>query len=159
MKLFTIGVYGSTEDSFFNVLKDNGIDTFCDIRQRRGVRGNQYSYVNSNYLQTKLKELDIRYIYEKNLAPTNEIRQKQKDEDKRTGMDKKHRAELGSVFKAEYTKSILDAYDIVDFNNRLIDLGAKNVVFFCVEQFPKACHRSLVVARMARLFDHEVKHL
>lgn len=159
MKLFTIGVYGSTEESFFQSLVDNKIDTFCDIRQRRGVRGSQYAYVNSNYLQARLEKQGIKYVYEKALAPTNEIRQKQKDDDKRTGMDKKHRTELGLVFKSEYTKNILDVFDIDELNHRLELIGANNVVFFCVEQFPKACHRSLVTARMARLYNYEVNHL
>jgi hypothetical protein len=39
MKFYTIGVYGSTEKDFFEKLIENRIDTFCDIRQRRGVRG------------------------------------------------------------------------------------------------------------------------
>ena len=159
MKLFTIGVYGSTEESFFQSLVDNKIDAFCDIRQRRGVRGSQYAYVNSNYLQARLEELGIKYVYEKALAPTNEIRQKQKDDDKRTGMDKKHRTELGLVFKSEYTKNILDVFDIDELNHRLVSLGANNIVFFCVEQFPKACHSSLVTARMSRLYNYEVNHL
>ena len=51
INVFTIGVYGSTENSFFEKLAQSRIDLFCDIRQRRGVRGSQYKYVNSNYLQ------------------------------------------------------------------------------------------------------------
>ena len=39
LALYTIGVYGSTEASFFKKLEQNNIDTFCDIRQRRGVGG------------------------------------------------------------------------------------------------------------------------
>ena len=78
IKIFTIGVYNSTEESYFNKLRDNNIDLFCDIRQRRGVRGSQYKYVNSNYLQAKLQGLGINYKYIKELAPTNEIRQMQK---------------------------------------------------------------------------------
>jgi len=58
MKFYTIGVYNSTEQEYFKKLTDNNIDTFCDIRQRRGVRGSQYSFVNSNRLQAKLNELD-----------------------------------------------------------------------------------------------------
>ena len=54
---FTIGVYNSTESEFFQKLKSNGIDTFCDIRQRRGVRGKKYSFVNSNRLQNRLRDL------------------------------------------------------------------------------------------------------
>ncbi|GHT08753.1 hypothetical protein AGMMS49525_17880 [Bacteroidia bacterium] len=58
MRLYTIGVYGSTEKEFFNKLVENRIDTFCDIRQRRGVRGSEYAFVNNNYLQRKLAALD-----------------------------------------------------------------------------------------------------
>ena len=47
LALYTMGVYGSTEASFFKKLEQNNIDTFCDIRQRRGVRGSKYRYVNS----------------------------------------------------------------------------------------------------------------
>lgn len=97
IKIFTIGVYNSTESSFFKKLISNNIDLFCDIRQRRGVRGAQYKYVNSNYLQDKLKELNIEYEYIKDLAPTNEIRQKQKDVDKHNGESKKQRLVLGNV--------------------------------------------------------------
>ncbi len=46
MKFYTIGVYGSTGNEFFQKLIDNNIDTFCDIRQRRGVRGAKYAFVN-----------------------------------------------------------------------------------------------------------------
>ena len=104
-KIFTIGVYNSTEDSFFTKLKNNNIDLFCDIRQRRGVRGSQYKYVNSNYLQQKLEELGIKYKYIKELAPTNEIRQKQKEVDKYNGENKKQRLVLGSVFTFEYNRN------------------------------------------------------
>lgn len=104
IRIYTIGVYNSTEDSYFKKLQDNNIDLFCDIRQRRGVRGSQYKYVNSNYLQAKLKELGITYRYIKDLAPTNEIRQKQKDADKANGETKKQRTSLGSVFKTEYLR-------------------------------------------------------
>ena len=42
LALYTMGVYGSTEASFFKKLEQNNIDTLCDIRQRRGVRGSKY---------------------------------------------------------------------------------------------------------------------
>ena len=127
MEIYTMGVYGSSEDSFFKLLIDNEIDAFCDIRQRRGVRGSQYSYVNSNYLQEKLSVMNIRYYYEKLLAPTNEIRQKQKDDDKQKHIDKKQRTELGLVFKSEYIKQILDNYDIDALIDRFVKEGVKKV--------------------------------
>ena len=57
MEFYTIGVYNSDKEQFFNKLIENGIDTFCDIRQRRGVRGREYSFVNSNRLQATLHEI------------------------------------------------------------------------------------------------------
>ena len=70
MKIFTIGVYASTELLFFKKLAENKIDTFCDIRQRRGVRGREYAFVNSTYLQQKLKVTGIQYTHILSLAPT-----------------------------------------------------------------------------------------
>jgi uncharacterized protein (DUF488 family) len=98
MEFFTIGVYHSKEDEFFNKLIVTKIDTLCDIRQRRGVRGKEYSFVNSNYLQQRLKELNIRYEYIKELAPTNEVRQYQKDEDKRLKEKKRDRKVASNIF-------------------------------------------------------------
>ena len=69
MRIYTIGVYGSTEEDFFGKLTRSKIDLFCDIRQRRGVRGRQYAFVNSSYLQKKLSGLGIGYLYEKRFAP------------------------------------------------------------------------------------------
>lgn len=159
MVLFTIGVYESTEESFFKTLIDNKIDTFCDIRQRRGVRGSKYSYVNSIYLQNKLAELGIKYRYIKDLAPTNEIRQMQKEADKDNHIDKKSRTELGMVFKLEYTKQILNNYDIDSLISDLQINGAQNVVFFCVEKSASACHRSIVTARIANKYGYKLNHL
>lgn len=104
IKIYTIGVYNSTESSYFRKLQENNIDLFCDIRQRRGVRGSQYKYVNSNYLQAKLQDFGIVYKYIKELAPTNDIRQKQKDVDKANGETKKQRTILGTIFKSEYLR-------------------------------------------------------
>lgn len=149
INVFTIGVYNSTEDVFFDKLTHNNIDLFCDIRQRRGMRGAQYKYVNSTYLQAKLAKLEIPYIHIKSLAPTNQIRQKQKDIDKQNNETKKLRDALGDVFISEYRKQILDIYDIESFIEELQVLGVKNIVFFCVEEHAKACHRSLVAQRFS----------
>ena len=159
IKIYTIGVYNSTEDSFFKKLQDNNIELFCDIRQRRGVRGSQYKYVNSNYLQAKLEELGIKYRYIKELAPTNEIRQKQKDADKLNGETKKQRKELGLVFKSEYIKCILDTFDIERLANELFYCGASNIVFFFFLEFARACHRSLVAKRLSKTLNCEILNL
>lgn len=157
--IFTIGVYNSTEESYFKKLVDNNVDVFCDIRQRRGVRGSQYKYVNSNYLQNKLAEMGIKYIYIKELAPTNEIRQKQKDADKLNNETKKLRTSLGRVFANEYKKQILDKFDLDVLVNELKKAGAQNPVFFCVEEKAEACHRSLVAKALSDKLDVSVINL
>lgn len=159
IKIYTIGVYNSTEESYFRKLIDNNIDLFCDIRQRRGVRGSQYKYVNSNYLQQKLQDLNIEYRYIKELAPTNEIRQKQKDADKANGETKKQRKILGQVFKDEYIKDILNPYNIENLAQELRNSGARNIVFFCVEENACACHRSLVAEKLANILNTNVINL
>lgn len=159
IKIFTIGVYNSTEESYFRKLVENNIDLFCDIRQRRGVRGAQYKYVNSNYLQSKLEGLGIGYQYIKALAPTNEIRQKQKDADAINGETKKQRKILGDVFKTEYECQILDNFNMKAFAKQLQESGVQNIVLFCVEEYASACHRSLVAQKLAEALNTEIVNL
>ena len=156
INFFTIGVYNYTENSFFEKLTKNHIDMFCDIRQRRGVRGSQYRYVNSNYLQAKLRELGINYMYIKELAPTSEIRQKQKDADKLNNETKKQRTTLGDIFVKEYNSQILSIFDMKNLISVLEKAGAKNVVFFCVEEHASACHRSLVAKEISKLYGNDI---
>ena len=158
MKIFTIGVFGSTEQQFFGKLIENNIDTFCDIRQRRGVRGSEYAFVNSNYLQRKLAEMDIRYGHIIELAPTTEIREKQKAVDLANGERKRDRTQLGHTFIREYKKHI-ENYDFDTLISHLDDIGANRVVFFCVEQYASACHRSIVAEELHKRFNFDVIHL
>lgn len=159
IKIFTVGVYGSDEQSYFDKLIDNKIDLFLDIRQRRGVRGSQYRYVNSNYLQAKLKELNIQYVYVKELAPTKEIRQKQKDADIINSETKKQRTVLGPVFAHEYCKQILEPFDMDSLVEKLMNYGCKNVVLFCIEEHAEACHRSLVAKILAEKLNTIITNL
>lgn len=159
MEFFTIGVYNSTEKEFFDKLTKNNIDTFCDIRQRRGVRGAKYSFVNSNRLQQKLNELEIKYGYVPELAPTSEIRGLQKEIDLEKGELKSERHELGKVFVIEYKNKILKNFDFETFIEKLEQVGANRVAFFCVEEFPEACHRSIVTDRLTDKYNYKVTHL
>lgn len=144
MEIFTIGVYNSTEKEFFNKLINNQIDTFCDIRQRRGVRGSKYAFVNSNRLQQRLLDFDIKYGYVQGLAPTSEIRGLQKEIDLEKGELKSQRHELGKVFIIEYKNKILQKFNFEIFFDQLENAGANKIVLFCVEEFAEACHRSIV---------------
>ena len=150
--IYTIGVYGSSEKDFFQKLTDNNIDTFCDIRLRRAVRGAQYAFVNSKRLQDKLEKLSIRYIYETGLTPTTEIKELQEKADEKNKIQRRKREELSDVFKNAYTKKILSHFDIGQFIQNLRDSGAKKIVLFCVEQLATACHRSLVTNKIKELY-------
>ena len=159
MKIYTIGVYGSSEKEFFDKLKESQIDLFCDIRQRRGVRGRQYAFVNSNYLQKKLTEQGIEYLYEKRFAPTKEIREMQWIEDKEVRQTKKTRESLGHVFCCEYERLILDKESTDDLLITFKNKNATNIVLFCLESHPEACHRSLLAQRLHDKYNLEIIHL
>lgn len=157
MEFFTIGVYNSTEKEFFEKLTQNNIDTFCDIRQRRGVRGSKYSFVNSNRLQQRLNDLEIKYGYVPDLAPTTEIRELQKEIDEEKGELKRERQELGEVFVIEYKNRILKNFDFEKFFESLDQIGASKIALFCVEEHPEACHRSIVADKLMNNF--KITHL
>lgn len=159
LEIYTIGVYNSTENVFFDKLTKNDVDLFLDIRQRRGVRGSQYKFVNSSYLQEKLAKLNIQYKHIIELAPTKEIRTAQKEEDIRSGNSKKTRKTLGNTFKRLYISDILDKYNLDNLVKELYDLNVQKVVLFCVEESPYACHRSIVANRLNQQFNLTIKHL
>jgi len=158
MDFFTIGVYNTSEEDYFKKLNDNNIDTFCDIRQRRGVRGAEYAFVNSNRLQNKLNDFDIKYDHIIDLAPTSEIRALQKAADEQIGELKRDRNKLGQVFTLAYKDKILSKFDFDSFIGKLDEVGAKNVVLFCVEEKPEACHRSIVTDKLEKL-GYKITHL
>ena len=158
MEFYTIGVYNSTEQEYFKKLTENSIDTFCDIRQRRGVRGAKYSFVNSNRLQEKLNELDIKYGHVIDLAPTTDIRDLQKEADSQQRELKRDRNKLGKVFTIAYKDRILSNFDFDSFVDKLDEVGANRVVLFCVEEKPEACHRSIVTNKLEKL-GYKITHL
>lgn len=158
LKVKTIGVYGSTEESFFNSLVKANVDTFCDVRLRRGVRGAKYAYVNSNRLQSKLKQIGIRYIHLKQLAPTLEMRNAQKRQDRILNVAKSARTDLGEEFKKQYNEKVLGPLNCEAFR-KMVRPESKVICLFCVEKFPEACHRSLVSSFLSNECDFEVEHL
>ena len=156
--LVTIGVYGSDEAGFFTALQQAGVDTLVDIRSRRGVRGAEYAFANSQRLQARLAELGIRYLHRPDLAPSPETRGQQYAADKTSKTAKRQRTVLDPAFAAAYRQERLAGFDSRQF---LADLGpqARVVALFCVERQPAACHRSLLATRLQRDLGVEVRHL
>lgn len=159
MEFYTIGVYNSSEKEFFEKLTQNNIDTFCDIRQRRGVRGEKYSFVNSNRLQQRLYDLEIKYGYVPDLAPTTEIRELQKEIDENQGVLKRERQELGKIFIIEYKNRILKNFNFEKFIESLDQIGASKIALFCVEEHHEACHRSIVAEKLMNNFKYKITNL
>lgn len=154
-RIVTIGVYGFSEEQFFGALREAGVDTFCDIRARRGLRGSIYAFANSAYLQKRLDELGIRYLHMKELAPGEEVRVAQAQADKAQGVAKRQRVGLSDAFVRAYERAGLADFDAENFLEQ-VGPGAKVVCLFCVEGQPEACHRSLVARRLKQALGLEV---
>lgn len=155
--VYTIGVYGATENTFFEALTKADISDFCDIRARRGMRGSTYAFVNKTRLIERLDAMGIRYHHFRELAPTKEIREAQKHADAIAGKKKRDRTRLGTTFEQRFEEEIL-----IDFHPEAF---AKNfppdarVCLFCVEAEPEACHRSLVAKRLSKDLNLKIVHL
>lgn len=142
----TIGVYGSTVESFLSRLRSHQVRSLVDVRQRRAVRGSQYSWANSRRLQECLRQAGIGYLHCRELAPTTELRQLQYEDDRRRGVGKRNRAELAQEYRARYTSEILDRADLAAFVAALPDNAVSALL--CVEADAAACHRSLIAERL-----------
>jgi len=157
-RIVTLGVYGFDEPRFFAALREAGVDLFCDVRLRRGVRGREYAFVNSRRLQARLAELGIRYMHFRDLAPSRALRQRQAAADKQSHVGKRQRVVLSSEFVAGYHEECLNTFSSAEFRSRLSP-EPKVLALFCVEREPAACHRSLLAARLEKDWRLPVVHV
>lgn len=165
-KIYTIGVYGTDERSFYRALSMRNVGIFVDIRARRGMRNPRYKYVNSNYLQAKLRDLNIPYAYIPQLAPTPEMRQMQQAADKVANIRKSDRTDLCAAYK----KAFINRLQFAGYTLEKLLIQAKqsaglpreqeihSLSLFCVEREPNACHRSLVATEMEK-FGARIFHI
>jgi uncharacterized protein (DUF488 family) len=153
----TIGVYGFALEPFLARLREANVGLLADVRQRRGVRGSEYTWANSRRLQAALAAAGIGYRHHPELAPTTELRQLQYREDDRQGVGKRSRSELAPEYRERYIREILDPVDLAPLVDSLSDDRA--AALFCVERDPEACHRSLIAERLAERFGVSVVHL
>ncbi len=156
-RIATIGVYEWDADRFVEALDEANVSRLLDIRQRRGVRGSQYTWANAQRLQRLLGGAGIAYEHHPELAPTTELRQLQYAEDDRLGVGKRSRERLAPAYVRRYTEEVLDIVPLEPFVRRLPVQGIG--VLLCVEATAAACHRSLVAARLAEQFGFDVVHV
>jgi uncharacterized protein (DUF488 family) len=153
-EIATIGVYGADLESFLGALRDAKVDLVLDVRQRRGVRGAEYAWANARRLEASLREAGIVYQHLPELAPTTSMREAQYEADAARGEGKRSRTVLAPVYVERYTEEVLEPADL-DPLVRFI--GRSTAALLCVERDAAACHRSLIVARLAR--DHGARIL
>ncbi|HET8822144.1 MAG TPA: DUF488 domain-containing protein [Thermoleophilaceae bacterium] len=157
LQVATIGVYGFSRESFLHALRAADVRVLLDVRQRRGVRGSEYAWANSQRLQAALADAGVAYDHRPELAPTTELRQLQYAEDDRQGVGKRSRGELAPDYRRRYIAEILDQANLDAVVAALPRAGAG--ALFCVERDPEACHRSLVAERLAAEHGASVTHL
>jgi uncharacterized protein (DUF488 family) len=153
----TIGVYLSSLDEFLGKLRRHRVVMVVDVRQRRGVRGRGYAWANSRRLQAALKKAGVKYRHVLELAPTTELRQLQYREDDLLKVGKRSRVSLAEAYRRGYLRQILDRVDLTAFLESLPDDSVS--ALFCVEHDARACHRSLIAARLHERFGVPVLDL
>ncbi len=179
-ELFTIGVYGYSEDAFFDELLSYKIDLFIDIRARRKMsRWSNYGFVNKTALIEKLNEIGIEYVHLKDLAPTDEIRALQHQADEKAKVRKRDRTELSKAYIGAYRRDILKnrkqkeeeklrVLELLGTERKIAGYTSslpQRMVLFCVEGNAKACHRSLAYTVFRKALKKQgyevrpVKHL
>ena len=142
----TVGVYKSSLDDFLDKLRRNRVSMVVDVRQRRGVRGREYAWANSLRLQAALKQAGLQYRHVPELAPTTELRQLQYREDDRLKVGKRSRVELAEEYRRRYLHEVLDQVELGILLESLPDDAT--FALLCVERDVRACHRSLIAARL-----------
>lgn len=155
-RIATIGVYGFDAETFLDALREAGVGIVLDVRQRRGVRGHEYAWANSQRAQAELAEAEIGYEHRKELAPTTAMREAQYRADAAEGEGKRNRTHLSPEFERLYTEQVLAPADL----GPIAELARETLpALLCVERDPEACHRSLVAAHLEREFGLEPLHL
>lgn len=157
VRVATIGGYGHDEGSFVRALRDAKIEMLVDVRQRRGVRGARYAFLNSVRLQALLAAADIGYLHASSLAPTSEVRSAQKAADAAGGLRKRDRTCLAEEFVTAYKASVLAEFEAADLLSLVGPVSS--IALFCVEEHPLACHRSLAAEALRDRIGVPVEHL
>jgi uncharacterized protein (DUF488 family) len=128
-----------------------------DVRQRRGVRGPEYAWANSRRLQAALAQAGIQYRHVPELAPTTELRQLQYREDDRLKVGKRSRVELADEYRRRYLREVLDRVDLGAILESLPE--DRTSALLCVERDARACHRSLIAARLQARYGVSIINL
>lgn len=151
MELYTIGFTQKTAETFFGLLKENGIESLIDIRLNN--KSQLAGFAKGKDLRFFLKELcDIQYYYAPEFAPTTELLNDWKKE--RISWEE---------YEKIYEKLMVKRKAEILFTDRYLGTAKEKMCFLCSESTPENCHRRLLAnylkTHVSELFNAEVKHL
>lgn len=143
--LYTIGFTKKSAETFFNLLRRNGVKSLIDIR----ISNNSQlaGFAKGRDLDFFVKEIcAARYEHILDFAPTKDL------------LDKWHKQEIDwRGYETTYVallrqRKVVNKYDIKKFDH---------ACFLCSEETPEKCHRRLLVEFMQREYSEEIiiKHL
>ena len=146
MNLYTIGFTQKRAETFFELLRQNGVRRLVDIRLNAGGQLSGFAKQEDlPYFLTKLAD-GCDYLYLPVLAPTKEILSEY-----RSGSDWEH-------YERRF-KKLMDERGIPQGLNQA-DFARLPSCLFCSESTPEKCHRRLVAERLASVWPNvEIVHL
>lgn len=145
MKIYTIGFTKKSARTFFDLLRDNGVERLIDVRLNPG--GQLAGFAKQDdlaYFLDKLAGCD--YRRQELLAPTAEI------------LSSYRKDHNWNVYVQRFEALMDDRQVPTSLDQRLFE--EKACCLLCSEATPDRCHRRLVAERLVRCWpDVEVIHL
>jgi uncharacterized protein (DUF488 family) len=146
MKIYTIGFTKKNAQTFFELLRQNGVQRLVDIRLKPS--GQLSGFAKKEDLPYFLDRLAGRcaYVHMPELAPSEEILKAYRE------------TKNWSLYAVQF-QSLMDLRDIPDTLERA-SFEKQASCLLCSEDTPKQCHRRLVAERLAEHWpDVEIIHL
>jgi uncharacterized protein (DUF488 family) len=146
MKIYTLGFTKKTARTFFELLRQNGVQRLVDIRIKPS--GQLSGFAKKDDLPYFLDRLadHCSYVHLPELAPTGEI------------LDAYRETKDWSLYAVQF-QSLMDLRGIPDTLDRA-SFEKQTSCLLCSEDKPKQCHRRLVAERLAEHWpDVEIIHL
>ena len=141
MKIYTIGFTQKNAETFFGLLKENGVKTLIDVRLNHTSQ--LAAFTKGDDLKFFLNEIaGIGYIHDILLAPTEDLLKRYKKGE--TTWDEYEREFAVIMRERKIGEHIKTAY---------ADIAAP-VCLLCSEATPEHCHRRLVADIFAEVFPH-----
>lgn len=146
MKLFTIGFTRKRAETFFSLLRENGVRRLVDIRLKPD--GQLAGFARKDDLPYFLRELasGCAYVHRPDLAPTADILKAYRE----SGDWPRYVERFEQLMDARGIPAVLDP----------AEFEATPSCLLCSEATPEQCHRRLVAERLARHWPNvEIIHL